>query len=40
MSEFASTWTQETLDEFNRWDLNRDGWVTASEVLSAEGRRR
>jgi Ca2+-binding EF-hand superfamily protein len=39
MAEFATTWTQETLADFNRWDLNRDGWITAKECLTAEGGR-
>ena len=40
MAEFARTWTEETFAEFNRWDLNRDGWITASECLTAENGRR
>jgi hypothetical protein len=38
MAEFSSTWTESTLAEFNRWDLNRDGFVTAAESASAENR--
>jgi hypothetical protein len=40
MAEFTNTWTRESLAEFNRWDLNRDGWVTAKECLAAENGRR
>lgn len=33
MAEFSSHWTPETATEFNRYDLNRDGIITAAECL-------
>jgi Ca2+-binding EF-hand superfamily protein len=36
MAEFSSTWNNATLAQFNRWDLNGDGWVTPAECLAAE----
>jgi hypothetical protein len=38
MAEFATEWTPETVAEFNRYDLNHDGIITAAEVLKVEGR--
>jgi Ca2+-binding EF-hand superfamily protein len=38
MAEFASEWTSETAAEFNRYDLNHDGIITAAEVLKVEAR--
>jgi Ca2+-binding EF-hand superfamily protein len=38
MAEFASEWTPELLSEFNRYDLNRDGVITAAECLKVEKR--
>jgi Ca2+-binding EF-hand superfamily protein len=35
MSEFSSSWTQSTLEEFQKWDLNKDGIIIASECLAA-----
>ena len=36
MAEFASTWTNGTVSEFSRWDVNGDGFATAAECLAAE----
>ena len=38
MAEFATEWTPETAAEFNRYDLNHDGIITAAEVLKVEAR--
>jgi hypothetical protein len=38
MAEFATEWTPEAAAEFNRYDLNHDGIITAAEVLKVEGR--
>jgi Ca2+-binding EF-hand superfamily protein len=35
MNEFSSSWNSETLQEFLKWDLNRDGVITARECLAA-----
>jgi Ca2+-binding EF-hand superfamily protein len=35
MSEFAETWTEATVAEFQRHDLNRDGVITPKEYLTA-----
>lgn len=35
MSEFSSSWSQETLEEFLKWDLNRDGIILPQECLDA-----
>ncbi len=41
MAEFASEWTPELVDEFNRYDLNHDGIITQAECLKAmEGSHR
>jgi Ca2+-binding EF-hand superfamily protein len=37
MSEYASSWTDEKIKEFNRYDLNADGAITPSECLAADG---
>jgi hypothetical protein len=37
MAEYASDWTAELVEEFNRYDLDRDGVITPSECLKAEG---
>jgi hypothetical protein len=40
MAEYAGEWTPEAVAEFNRFDLNHDGIVTAAECLRAtEGPR-
>jgi Ca2+-binding EF-hand superfamily protein len=38
MAEFAQEWTPDKLAEFNRYDLNHDGIITAAECLKAEKR--
>jgi Ca2+-binding EF-hand superfamily protein len=38
MAEYAKEWTPELLDKFNRYDLNRDGVITAAECLKVEKR--
>ncbi|MFN3190711.1 MAG: hypothetical protein ACE361_09335 [Aureliella sp.] len=35
MSEFSNKWTEETLEEFLKWDLNSDGVILARECLTA-----
>lgn len=35
MNEFSSSWTQETLEEFQKWDLNRDGIILPRECVAA-----
>jgi Ca2+-binding EF-hand superfamily protein len=35
MAEFADEWTADVAAEFNRYDLNHDGIVTAAECLKA-----
>jgi Ca2+-binding EF-hand superfamily protein len=35
MHEFSSSWTEETLAEFLKWDLNGDGVITARECMAA-----
>jgi Ca2+-binding EF-hand superfamily protein len=35
MNEFSSSWNQETLDEFLKWDLNRDGIILPRECVDA-----
>ena len=35
MAEYASEWTPDLVDEFNRYDLNHDGIITAAECLKA-----
>jgi Ca2+-binding EF-hand superfamily protein len=39
MAEFASEWTPALIEEFNRYDLNHDGVITAAECLKVEGSR-
>jgi hypothetical protein len=42
MSEYTDRWTPEALAEFQKYDLNHDGIITADEVLKVErprGRR-
>jgi hypothetical protein len=39
MAEFASEWTPEVAAEFNRYDLNHDGVITAAECLKVEKQR-
>ncbi|MGD0898930.1 MAG: hypothetical protein ABR915_13915 [Thermoguttaceae bacterium] len=39
MAEFASEWTPEAAAEFDRYDLNHDGIITAAEVLKVEARK-
>ena len=36
MSEFSVSWTSEKLEEFQKYDTNRDGVITLKECLSAE----
>jgi Ca2+-binding EF-hand superfamily protein len=36
MAEFTTAWTPEKLAEFNRYDLNHDGIITAEECLKVE----
>jgi Ca2+-binding EF-hand superfamily protein len=36
MSEYAATWSDSKADEFDRFDLNADGFVTPEECLAAE----
>lgn len=35
MAEYADTWTNEVVRDFNRFDLNRDGFITPAECLKA-----
>jgi Ca2+-binding EF-hand superfamily protein len=35
MSEFSSSWDVETLQEFQKWDLNNDGIILPRECLAA-----
>ncbi len=35
MNEYSSSWTSATLAEFQKFDMNRDGIITATECLSA-----
>lgn len=35
MSEYSSSWTNEKVAEFNKFDLNSDGIITSRECLSA-----
>jgi Ca2+-binding EF-hand superfamily protein len=34
MAEFATTWTDALVREFNSYDLNGDGMITPQEVLA------
>jgi hypothetical protein len=36
MAEYSSSWTAAKVAEFNRYDLNRDGFVTPAEALAGE----
>ncbi len=36
MAEYATTWTDAKVSEFTKYDLNRDGVITAKECLKAE----
>jgi len=36
MAEFASEWSRERATEFDRYDLNHDGIITAAECLKSE----
>jgi Ca2+-binding EF-hand superfamily protein len=36
MAEFTDTWTAEKVAEFDRYDLNHDGIITAAECLKVE----
>ena len=38
MAEFANEWTPELVDEFNRYDLNHDGIITAGRMSESDGR--
>ncbi len=35
MSEFSSSWSAETLEEFLKWDLNKDGIILPQECINA-----
>ncbi len=37
MAEYSDTWTADTVKEFQKYDLNHDGIITADEVLKVEG---
>jgi hypothetical protein len=37
MAQYATTWTPAVLAEFNKYDLNHDGIITAAEVLKVTG---
>ena len=39
MAEFATEWTPERAAEFDSYDLNHDGIITAAEVLKVEARK-
>jgi hypothetical protein len=36
MAEYTTNWTAEKVKEFNHYDLNGDGIITAAEVLKVE----
>ena len=38
MAEYASDWTPALAAEFNGYDLNRDGVITAAECLKVDKR--
>jgi hypothetical protein len=38
MAEFSSSWDEAKLAEFNRWDLNGDGWITPAESSRTDSR--
>lgn len=40
MAEFASEWTPEKVREFESYDRNHDGFITASECLQTEKEKR
>lgn len=40
MAEFASQWTPEKAKEFEAYDLNHDGFITAAECLKVEKAKR
>lgn len=35
MSEFSKKWTQDTIEDFQRFDTNQDGFITSRESLAA-----
>jgi Ca2+-binding EF-hand superfamily protein len=37
MSEFSHTWSKSTAEEFQRYDLDGDGVITAKEAIAKEG---
>lgn len=39
MSEYAVTWTDATAEEFQKYDLDGDGFITPAEVLASSQRR-
>jgi Ca2+-binding EF-hand superfamily protein len=39
MAEFTDSWTEAKIKEFERYDLNGDGVITAQEALEASSRR-
>ncbi len=38
MARYADSWTAEKVKEFEKYDLNHDGVITADEVLKVEKR--
>jgi hypothetical protein len=38
MAEFATVWTEATVAEFTKYDLNNDGVITPDEVLKVLGK--
>ena len=40
MSEFSTTWSEETVRQFQKYDLNGDGIITPEEWLKAEPKGR
>lgn len=39
MANFTDKWTEDQVKEFEKYDLNHDGIITADEVLKVEGHR-
>lgn len=35
MNEFSSSWNSQTLEDFQKWDLNKDGIIVPGECLAA-----
>jgi Ca2+-binding EF-hand superfamily protein len=38
MSEFSRSWSQRTVDDFRRYDLNNDGIITPQEAIKSKWR--